>query len=208
MRAINIYLFTTLIILCCSIELMGQYQSSATKQILEKVIVQNQDSLISYFDDSAKLTVKKRAEKVKMALFYKSVEQLNFRTPVTLKLLKAFDLVNKDEIVSLINPSDIEEWNNRIENYQAKKWKKEELPDIQIVDKIPGYMKSGNRKDGEIQYLYYYSTPFLNKEGNKALIYELKYFDPATVTGRLFILSKEEKAQEWEIIYKGIVFTS
>ena len=143
-------------------------------------------------------------------LYYKTVENLRFSIPISKEVLDGYYYGKRfnTDLDSLVTEMDIKAWNNKLENYQPLEWNKEEINGLKTINKMPSYTERKNDSTldtlGRILIL---STPFLNKESDKALVYVKNYYSEAKASGYVMILFKTEQGF-WEVVYTGTIWTA
>ncbi|MCW9712814.1 hypothetical protein LQ318_07845 [Aliifodinibius salicampi] len=200
------------IILVIFVGCAEQSKEVETNKILRTLIEEQQDSLNIYFEpiDSAgtkkfKKHISYTDEPDSIVLYYKSVDTLKFEKPLTVEFLNQYGFTYGNDIDTLFTKEEVGQWNEDISNYKSKKWSRQESRSLPIIAKSHHEIEEFYTQQEKLESFFYYSTPFFNKEGDKALIYQNKISKSSKIR-QLYILSN--KGDTWSPIYRVTLYIS
>jgi hypothetical protein len=142
------------------------------------------------------------------------VENLPFKTQVSINFLdhlyygKRFNT----DIDSIVTESDIQVWNEQIEEYKPAKWPASQVKNIRLAEStsegVDHNSQMTNHKTEKWDRIISVSTPFFNDTSNKALIYVESYYSLGSDLASSYVMILNKKGDGWKVVYKGVIWAS
>lgn len=152
--------------------------------------------------------IKNTNEKIIINIEMVDILEEEFQIPLNIEqfMTSPFFSDYRNNISSIISESDINSWNNKIENYKSGRFEINKLANLPIYDPETGNVSNTDEALSDFERFATFSPPFLNSTNDKALIY-VEYFNTpeSNYSKNSFLLILRKQYGTWNEVYRKLL---